>query len=210
VQSHPITRRVVAPIAVAVALLASAAGSASASLIPDDDGWCNSSSGSQVFLPWADPGTYTLAPGGSFENNRSRWTLIAASRDTSDNEPFHVSGANDHSSLSINNGGLALSPAMCVGIGEPTARVFFKQTGGLPGATLQIDVLFDDASGTTQAQTIGMLGVAQQWRVSPQLLTTANLLPTLGAGTTAVAFRFTAIGGSFQIDDLYVDPWHRP
>jgi hypothetical protein len=210
VQSHPITRRVVAPIAVAVALLASAAGSASASLIPDDDGWCNSSSGSQVFLPWADPASYTLAPGGSFENNRSRWTLIAASRDTSDNEPFHVSGANDHSSLSINNAGLALSPAMCVGIGEPTARVFFKQTGGLPGATLQIDVLFDDASGTTQAQTIGMLGVAQQWRVSPQLLTMANLLPTLGAGTTAVAFRFTAIGGSFQIDDLYVDPWHRP
>ena len=166
--------------------------------------------GDTCYLPWADPGSYTLAPGGSFENNRSRWTLIAASRDTSDNEPFHVSGTNDHSSLSINNGGLALSPAMCVGIGEPAARVFFKQTGGLPGATLQIDVLFDNASGTTQAQTIGMLGVAQQWRVSPQLLTMANLLPTLGAGTTAVAFRFTAIGGSFQIDDLYVDPWHRP
>jgi hypothetical protein len=210
VQLHPITRRVVAPIAVAVALLASAAGSASASLVPDDDGWCDSSSGNQVFLPWADPASYTLAPGGGFENNKSRWTLVAASRDTSENEPFNVSGANDHSSLSIDNGGLALSPAMCVGIGEPAARVFFKQTGGLPGATLQIDVLFDDASGTTQAQTIGVVGVARQWRLTPQLLTTAHLLPTLGAGTTAVAFRFTAIGGSFQIDDLYVDPWHRP
>jgi len=207
---HSITRRFLAPTAVAVALLAVAAGSAPASLVPDDDGWCDSNAGSQVFLPWADPASYTLAPGGSFENNKSRWTLVAASRDTTDNEPFHVTGANDHSSLSIANGGLALSPAMCVGVGEPTARVFFRQTGGLPGATLQIDVLFDDASGTTEAQTIGMLGVAQQWRVSPQLLTMANLLPTLGAGTTAVAFRFTAIGGSFQIDDLYVDPWHRP
>src|SRR4029079_2890329 len=39
VQLHPITRRLVAPIAVAVALLAVAAGSASASLVPDDDGW---------------------------------------------------------------------------------------------------------------------------------------------------------------------------
>ena len=208
-QLDSITRRFLAPTAVAVALLALAAGSASASLVPDDDGWCDNS-GSQVFLPWADPASYTLAPGGSFENNKSRWTLIAASRDTSDNEPFQVSGANDHSSLSINNGGLALSPAMCVGIGEPTARVFFKQTGGLPGATLQIDVLFDDASGATQAQTIGVVGVAKQWRLTPQLLTMANLLPTLGAGTTAVAFRFTAIGGSFQIDDLYVDPWHKP
>jgi len=88
--------------------------------------------------------------------------------------------------------------------------VFFKQTGGLPGATLQVDVLFDDASGTTQAQTIGLLGVAQQWRLSPQLLTMANLLPTLGAANTAIAFQFTSIGGSFKIDDPYVDPWQRP
>jgi hypothetical protein len=210
VQLHPITRCLVAPIAVAVALLAVAAGSASASLVPDDDGWCNSASGSQVFLPWADPASYTPAPGGSFENNRSRWTLVAASRDTTENEPYRVGGASDHASLHIGTGGLALSPAMCVGIGEPTARVFFKQTGGLPGAVLQIDVLFDDLDGTTRSQTIGALGVSQQWRLSPQLLTWANLVPTLGAGTTAVAFRFTAIGGSFQIDDLYVDPWHKP
>ena len=209
-QLHPITRRLIAPTAVAVALLASAAGSASATLVPDDGGWCDSHPGSQVFLPWADPANYTLAPGGSFETSKSRWTLIAASRDTTQNEPFRVAGANDHSSLSISNGGLAISPAMCVGIGEPTARVFFKQTGGLPGALLQIDVMYDDVNGATQSQTIGALGVAQQWRLSPQLLTTASLVPTLGAGTTAVAFRFTAIGGSFQIDDLYVDPWHRP
>ena len=52
--------------------------------------------------------------------------------------------------------------------------------------------------------------MAQQWRLSPQLLTMANLLPTIGAGSTAIAFRFTAIGGSFKIDDLYVDPWHKP
>ena len=37
----------------------------------------------------------------------------------------------------------------------------------------------------------------------------ANLLPLLDQGTP-VAFRFTALGGSFQIDDLYVDPWGRP
>ena len=40
--------------------------------------------------------------------------------------------------------------------------MFFKQTGGLPGATLQVDVLFDDASGTTQAQTIA----SWAWRSS--------------------------------------------
>ena len=71
---------------------------------------------------------------------------------------------------------------MCVGLGEPTRAVFFKQTGGLPGRCCRWTSLFDDAAGTTQAQTIGMLGVAQQWRLSPQLLTMANLLPTIGAG----------------------------
>jgi hypothetical protein len=210
VQLVSITRRVAVPLAVAAALFAAGAGSASASLLPDDGAWCDDYSGSQVFLPWADPASYTLAPGGDFEKAGSHWTLVAASRDTSDNEPFHVSGDNDHSSLKIDNGGTALSPAMCVGLGQPTARVFFKQTGGLPGASLQIDVLFDDATGATQAQTIGWLGVAQQWRLSPQLLTMANLLPTIGAGSTAIAFRFTAIGGSFKIDDLYIDPWNRP
>jgi hypothetical protein len=202
------TRRIAAPLVLATALFVLGAASANASLLPDDGAWCDNS-GSQVFLPWADAASYTLAPGGSFENSSSHWTLVGASRDTADNEPFHVTGANDHSSLSISDGGTALSPAMCVGLGEPDARVFFKQTRGLPGAALQVDVLFDDVTGTTQAQTIAELGVAQQWRLSPQLLTMANLLPTIGAGSTAIAFRFTAIGGSFKVDDLYVDPWSR-
>jgi hypothetical protein len=202
------TRRIAAPLVLATALFVLGAASANASLLPDDGAVCDNS-GSRVFLPWADPASYTLAPGGSFENSSSHWTLVGASRDTADNEPFHVTGANDHSSLSISDGGTALSPAMCVGLGEPDARVFFKQTRGLPGASLQVDVLFDDVTGTTQAQTIAELGVAQQWRLSPQLLTMANLLPTIGAGSTAIAFRFTAIGGSFKVDDLYVDPWSR-
>lgn len=208
-QAVSTVRRAVAPLALAAALLALGAGSANASLLPADGAGCDDYAYSQVFLPWADPANYTLAPGGNFEK-RAQWTLIAASRDSNDNEPFKVGGATDHSSLEISDGGTALSPAMCVGIGEPDSRVFFKQTGGLPGALLQVDVLFDDASGATQAQTIAELGVAQQWRLSPQLLTMANLLPTVGAASSAVAFRFTAIGGSFKIDDLYVDPWHKP
>jgi hypothetical protein len=204
------TRRIAAPLISALALFALGAGSAHASLLPDDGAWCDSGSYSQVFLPWADPASYTLAPGGNFENSGSHWTLVNASRDTSDNEPFHVGNASDHSSLTIRDGGVALSPAMCVGLGQPDMRVFFKQTGGLSLATLQVDVLFDDATGTTQAQTIGILPAAQVWRLSPQLLTMANLLPTIDAGSTAIAFRFTAIGGTFKVDDLYVDPWARP
>jgi hypothetical protein len=205
-----ITRRTAAPLALALALFALAAAHADASLVPDLGADCSDYSYSQVFLPWADPASYTLAPGGSFEKGNGHWALVGASRDTADNETAHVGGATDHSSLAIANGGVALSPGMCSGLGEPSARVFFKQTGGLPGATLQVDVLFDDVNGTTQAQTIGELGAAPIWTLSPQLLVMSNLLPVLDGGGSVVAFRFTAVGGSFKIDDLYVDPWNRP
>jgi hypothetical protein len=36
----------------------------------------------------------------------------------------------------------------------------------------------------------------------------ANLLPLLDEGTP-VAFRFSASGGSYAIDDVYVDPWNK-
>jgi hypothetical protein len=190
-------------------VLALAAGSARASLLVADGAHCGDYTYSQVFLPWGDPANYTLAPGGDFERGSARWDLLGASRDTGDNESFQVGGRHDRASLSLPSGSVAVSPAMCVGLAEPDLRVFFKQTGGPTLAGLQVEVLFDDATGTTQSQTIGTLGGASSWTLSPQMMIVANLLPLLDKGTP-VAFRFTAIGGSFQIDDLYVDPWQRP
>ena len=43
--------------------------------------------------------------------------------------------------------------------------------------------------------------------VAPLLFLTNVLSPLSQGGRTAVAFRFTAIGGSWQIDDVYVDPF---
>jgi hypothetical protein len=37
----------------------------------------------------------------------------------------------------------------------------------------------------------------------------ANLLPLLPGQQTPVRFKFTAIAGSWQIDDVYVDPYQR-
>jgi hypothetical protein len=209
VQIVPSARRVAAPLALAASLFALAAGNAQASLLVADGAHCGDYSYSQVFMPWADPANYTPAPGGSFERGNGRWSLVGAARATDDNESFRVGASSDHSSLSLTNGGIAVSPAMCVGLAQPDIRVFFKQTGGSTIAGLQVDVLFDDAAGNTQAQSIGTLGGASSWTLSPQMMIVANLLPLLDTGTP-VAFRFTAIGGSFQIDDLYVDPWQRP
>jgi hypothetical protein len=46
------------------------------------------------------------------------------------------------------------------------------------------------------------------WHPSLPLPVVANLLPLLPNDRTAVAFRFTPLlGGEWQIDDIYVDPY---
>jgi hypothetical protein len=95
----------------------------------------------------------------------------------------------------------------CVGIGHPTIRFFSKRTSGGSLSTLRVEVLFDDALGETRSATIGLLPSGCSWSLSPQIPIVANLLPLLPDNTTPVAFRFTAQGGSFRIDDLYVDPY---
>jgi hypothetical protein len=47
------------------------------------------------------------------------------------------------------------------------------------------------------------------WAPTLPMTVVANLLPLLPGDQTAVAFRFTAVAGSWQIDDVYVDPWNR-
>jgi hypothetical protein len=202
------SRRLVAPLALTVALLVLGTGSAHASLLVADGENCGEYSASQVFLPWNDVANYTLAPGGNFESPKYGWDSNSTSRVNDDNEPYYVGDEKDHSSLSIGSGGFATSPAMCVGLAEPDVRVFFKQTSGSPFAGLRVEALFDDADGQTHSVSVGVLGGSRAWTLSPPMAIVANLLPLLDDGTP-VAFRFTAVGGSFAIDDLYVDPWGR-
>ena len=46
------------------------------------------------------------------------------------------------------------------------------------------------------------------WQPTLPFPVLASLLPLLPGSKTPVAFRFTPAGaGSWQIDDVYVDPW---
>jgi hypothetical protein len=210
VQLVPSVRRIAAPLALVVALFALAAGSAHASLLVADGANCGQYSSSQVFLPWGDPASYTLAPGGDFESKRHAWDVQGEARVVKENEPAQVGGESDSSSLLLSRGTTVTSPAMCVGLGEPDLRVFFKRTSWTAvSPNLRVDVLFVDANGDTQTLNVGNLDGGRSWSLSPQLLIVANLLPLLDQGTP-VSFRLSAAGDSFQVDDLYVDPWHRP
>jgi len=49
-----------------------------------------------------------------------------------------------------------------------------------------------------------------EWKPTPRYLVVANLLPLLPRNLTPVAFRFRAVGGgTWWVDDVYVDPMRR-
>jgi hypothetical protein len=161
----------------------------------------------QTFLPWADVASYTLNPGGSFEDGAAGWSLDGATV-VGGNEPFFVTGAGDASSLSLPAGSTAVSAPICVGIEHPDIRFF--ATASKTTARLSVEVLFEDAAGNILSAPIGSVtGNTGSWAPTGPLPIVANMLALLPGNHTAVAFRFQASGGSFRVDDLYVDPYQR-
>lgn len=191
--------RTLAATAVAAAALLAPATSLAGPIVADAPN-CAAQSLSQPFLPWADVAHYALDPGGSFENG-NKWnggSVVAG------NEPWNVTGAGDSSSLSLGNGESTTSRSVCVGIEHPDLRFFAKGSNAL--ATLRVDVLFEDSFGHVLSAPIGAVTGSKGWAPTLPMPIAVNLLPLLPGNYTAVAFRFTASGGSFQIDDVYVDP----
>ena len=74
-------------------------------------------------------------------------------------------------------------------------------------SALTVEVLFEDPGGNVRSLPIGVVKSPSGWAPTLPMVVVANLLPLLPGERTAVAFRFTALGGaSWQIDDVYVDP----
>lgn len=195
----------------AVALTAAAAalalpGSAQAGALVASAGDCAEQSLSQPFLPWADPAQYVLAPGGSAESS-SGWASLSGASLAQGNEPWNVRDAQDHKSLSLPADASATTGTICVGIEHPTLRFFARGGGAMDH--LSVEVLFEDAGGEVHDLAIGTVA-AGSWSPTAVFPVVANLLPLLPGEHTPVAFRFTSHGtGTFQIDDVYVDPYGR-
>jgi hypothetical protein len=164
---------------------------------------CAAQALSQPFLPFADPMQYTLLPGGTFENGH-RWSGGSV---VSGNEPWNVTDGGDRKSLSLAAGESTTSKSICVGLEHPDLRFFASASD--PRAVLRVDVLFEDAFGRVLSAPIGAVTGNTGWSPTLPMVIGVNLLPLLPGNYTAVAFRFTASGGSFQIDDVYVDPYCR-
>jgi hypothetical protein len=140
----------------------------------------------RTFLPWADPALYTPVPEG--------WTLAGGAAVVSGNEPFLAGD----SSLSLPAGASGTTAPLCIGLGHPTVRFFARNTGN-PLSQLRVSAVAGGAE-----LPIGLISAGREWAPSPPLLLAANLL-----GADSVAFRFSADGGSWSVDDVYVDPYRK-
>jgi hypothetical protein len=182
------------------ALVAAAlAGGASAGTISSLTG-SDCGSTSLPFAQWGDSASYYLINNGGFES-AGGWTLAGGAAVVSGNEPFHVNGAGDASSLRVPAGGSATSAASCFGLLNPGVRFFATGTG-----TVHVQVIVNGLLGQLAVLDGGSVAVGNSWAPSPKLGTTISQLNSL-VGAKSIAFKLTASGGSALVDDIYVDPF---
>jgi hypothetical protein len=209
----PLKLRTLLASAAVIALAAVAAPAANAGLLVTSAQNCDDPQTSKPFSRFGDFATYVPIPGGSFESGSSAWALTGGARVVSGNEAYFVRAAGDSKSLYLPQGATATSPAMCVGLEDPTVRWFAKASGGLFGlsltGTMTVEVLFEDSLGQVLALPVGAGLLSSSWQPSVPGVVTANLLPLLPGEKTAVAFRFRALTGNWNVDDAYVDPFTR-
>jgi hypothetical protein len=195
------TRRALATCVVLLGLLAGLGGTQNAVAASGCPG-----SLTTPFSGFGDTNQYMQAPGGSFEGSLSGWTLSGGSKITSGNEPFYVTSKKDSHSLTIPAGGSATTPPICLTVTSPLARFFAK--GGNASSPLNVEVLQTTFLGAYQLP-LAQLAASSTWTATPQIYLYSNLTALASpSGTVNVQLRFSNPGtASWQIDDVYVDPW---
>jgi hypothetical protein len=189
-----------------VAMLAAVAPSAQAGLLSLAPGSCGQQE-SQPFASAGDANYYVSVPGGSFETGTPSWQLFGGAR--------VVSGgmADGSQALSLPAGSFARSPAACTGIDHPSARLFVRNTGSST-SRLNVWATYPPVLGLLPYTVyLGQLSGSAAWQPSGYLEMGLlnNTIGSLNLGQTTISFSFAPAdwSGNWQIDDVYLDPFHR-
>jgi hypothetical protein len=198
----------VSAVAAFIALLAAAfPGIASAG--------CPSAPLSQPFAQFGDNANYTLAPGGAFEGGVAGWTAPAgllglgqtAATVGSGNESYNlVPGTH---SLSVPANGTAVSPWFCISSEYPTFRFFARQPGGASSSPLSVSLRWLNVLGVVVDTSAGSLNGTSAWAPSPTMKLGNSVALWMPGSTLQVQLVYHAGAGSYQVDDVYLDPYRR-
>jgi hypothetical protein len=141
---------------------------------------CSYEKAENVFSSYGDPRAYVLVPGGDFASGGAGWTLEGGAT--------AASGA-----LSLPAGSSAVSPSICISKETPFVRSMARDSG-VAGAKLKVEVLYE---GLEAAQNRVVAGDKDEaWDPTHPLADNYRL-------------RITAVGGDWEVDDVYVDPFAR-
>jgi hypothetical protein len=206
---HLNLRRTAAALFTATIAAAAFASPANAGLLTASADSCDDGPITKPFQRFGDSADYKSLPGGSFETGAAGWQLSNGAKIVSGNESYKVAGAGDSRSLSLPRGSAAVSPFTCVGLAEPTLRLFAKRNSALLGlvSTLNVQIQVKTSLGLSLWLPVlpGDLG-GSSWHPTAPMPLIANILPLSHSDKTPVRFRFSPMLGSWQIDDVYVDP----
>lgn len=206
---------------VAVALCASALGAGSVGLVasPASAGLLSTVAGllpscaarptSTPFAPWGDKSTYFALPGGSFETSAAGWTLAGGAKVVAGNEPWSVNGNRDAHSLAIPSHAQATSPTVCVSMGDNTIR-FFVKNSGVASSVLHVDAYVQNPlTGLVLSTGFDINGnaAAAGWSPSPAMLIPNLLGGLLGTQNLTLVFTTRGAPATWNIDDVFVDPF---
>ncbi len=229
--SRPLAGAVAALIVGAASLAGGAATASGVEIERTAETWetCDSPSLEQPFERFGDNRDYVLAPSGAFENldadlsgsgvsltadlSSLGWQPSGGAGISTGNEAFYLRRLTDSASLSVPQGGSAISPAVCVDLDYPHMRLVTRGQSRLLSSAqprLRVEVIYPEVSGATFGE-VAILDPSQGgptklgWRVSNDV----PLYPEWGGelpGSRLAALRFTALSGDWRIDDIYIDP----
>ena len=168
---------------------------------------------STPFSQWGDTNSYFPLPGGSFEGTADQvgWSLSGASL-TPGNERFFVNDSGDGQSLSIAGGGSATSPFFCVDNTMGSMRFFAQQQAR--GGDLRVQALVRTSRGV-KTVPVGDLadgsmssdGSMSPWAPTQPIAGDSAGMPNGWSVMVALQFTVPDSEASWQIDDIYVDPY---
>jgi hypothetical protein len=187
----------------AIAAGAALAAPAQAGVLTKSATGCGTPEITQPFARWNDTANYKLVDGGAFEAATDGWSFTGGARVVDGNATQKVRGASDSRSLSLPAGSSATTPPVCVGLDEPTVRYFAKSTSLLRALTVSVQVQLQLGIWVTLPIGVDLGGA---WHPSLPTLVVANLLPLFPPDQTAVRFVFRPLLGTFNVDDVFVDP----
>jgi hypothetical protein len=187
--------------ATAALALVPAAG-ASAALI--DTSACDGAALTQPFSQFGDSNFYKLAPGGDFEGSLGGWTL-------SGNAKKVAGGSAGSYSVSIPAGSSVTTAPTCVNAAYPSFRFFVKSSNGLLGlvAAAKVDLVYHDNLLGLVALPAGVLLPNGRWKPTGAMLTLSAVAGLVSNGEAPLSIRITSIAGTWNVDDVYVDPHQR-